>query len=72
MGKTVLPLFFSAVFHPILIILAGNNNMHESSEFENRSDSTPGCGVRCPLASEKNPHTYNWENGVATFYTPPL
>ena len=30
MGKTVSP-FFSAVFHPFLSILAGNNDMYESS-----------------------------------------
>ena len=42
MGKTVSPLFFfSAVFHPFLSILAGNNVMHESSEeFEIWLDST--------------------------------
>ena len=34
MEKTVFHIF-SAVFHPILIILAGNDDMHESSdEFE--------------------------------------
>ena len=38
MGKTQSPLF-SAVFHPFLFILAGNDDMHESSEgFEFRSD----------------------------------
>ena len=31
MAKTVLPLF-SAVFYPILFILARNDDMHESSE----------------------------------------
>ena len=31
MGKTVSPLF-SVVFHPFLFILAGNDDMHESSE----------------------------------------
>ena len=54
-GKMVLPLF-SAVFHPILFILAGNNNMHDSLvEFEIWRDSTTDCGVSCPLASEKIP-----------------
>ena len=50
--------FYSAVFHLILLILAGNDDMHESSEeFELRCDSTTDCGVSCPLASEKtNPH----------------
>ena len=33
--------FFSAVFYPILFILAGNDDMQESSEeFEIRSDPT--------------------------------
>ena len=41
--------FFSAVFHPFLFILAGNDNMHESSdEFGFRPDWTTDCGVRCP------------------------
>ena len=48
MGKTVLPLF-SAVFHPIFFILAGNNDICESlEEFEIRRDSTIDCGVSCP------------------------
>ena len=52
--------FFSAVFHPILFILAGNDDMHESSEdFEIRSGPTTIRGVFCSWASEKN--------GVATF-----
>ena len=59
--------FLSAVFHPILFILAGNDDMHESSEeFEIRHDPTTDCGVSCPLASEKFKYTYNWENGVVT------
>ena len=46
--------FFLAVFHPILFILAGNDDMHEiSREFEIWPDQTPVCGVSCPLASEK-------------------
>ena len=41
--------FFLAVFHPILFILAGNDDMHESSEgFEIRPDLTTDCGVSCP------------------------
>ena len=41
--------FFSAVFYPILFILAGNDDMHESSEeFEIRPDLTTDCGVSCP------------------------
>ena len=53
MGKKVLPLF-SADFHPILFILAGNNDIHESpEEFEIQRDSTTDCGISCPVASEK-------------------
>ena len=49
MEKTVLPLFLSCFFHPILFILAGNDDMHESSEeFETRPDLTTDCGVSCP------------------------
>ena len=41
--------FFSAVFYPIVFILAGNDDMHESSEeFEIRPDPTTDCGVSCP------------------------
>ena len=41
--------FFSAVFHPILFIFAGNDKMHESSdEFEFRPARTTDCGVSCP------------------------
>ena len=40
---------FSAVFYPILFILAGNDDMHESSEeFEIRPDPTTDCRVSCP------------------------
>ena len=40
---------FSAVFHPILFILAGNDNMHESSDkFKFWPDWTTDCGVSCP------------------------
>ena len=45
MEKTMLPLF-SAVFHPILLILAGNDDMHETSEaFEVQPESNTDCGV---------------------------
>ena len=48
MEKTVSPLF-SAVFHPFLFILAGDDDMHGSlNEFEFRPDWTTGCGVSCP------------------------
>ena len=47
MEKTVLPLFLSC-FYPILFILGGNDDMHESSEeFEFRPDPTTDCGVSC-------------------------
>ena len=53
MEKTVLPL---GCFYPILFILAGNDDMHESSEeFEIRPDLTTDCGVSCPLALKKIP-----------------
>ena len=53
--------------YPILFMLAGNDDMHESlEEFEIRPDLTTDCGVRCPLASGKIP-IYNAENGVSTF-----
>ena len=41
--------FFSAVFYPILFILAGDDDMHESpEEFEFLPDPTTDCGVSCP------------------------
>ena len=40
--------FFSAVLYPILFILAGNDDMHESSEeFVILPDPTTDCGVSC-------------------------
>ena len=54
--------FFSAVFYPILFILAGYDDMHESlEEFEIRQDQTD---FEC---LKKSPLTYNGKNGVATF-----
>ena len=48
--------FFLPVFYPILFILAGNDDMHKSSEeFKIRPDPTTDCGVSYPLASEKIP-----------------
>ena len=48
MGKRCLH-FFSAVFHPFLFIIAGNDDMHESwDEFEFQPDWTTDCGVSCP------------------------
>ena len=41
--------FFSAVFHPFLFIIAGNDDMHESlDEFVFQPDWTTDCGVSCP------------------------
>ena len=41
--------FLSAVLHPILFILADNNDMHENSdEFQIWPDPTTDCGVSCP------------------------
>ena len=41
--------YFSAVFYPILFILAGNDDMHESlEEFEIQRDQTTDWGVSCP------------------------
>ena len=40
---------FSADFHPIFFILAGNDDMHESSkDFKIQPGLTTGCGVSCP------------------------
>ena len=48
MGKVVLPLF-SDVFEPIFFIIAGNEDMHKSSqESEVRPDRITDGGVRCP------------------------
>ena len=41
--------FFSAVLYPILFILAGNDDIHESlEEFEIQQDPTTDCEVSCP------------------------
>ena len=41
--------FFSANFYPILFILAGSDDMHESfEEFEIQQDQTTDCGVSSP------------------------
>ena len=46
--KNVLPLFLG-YFYPILFILAGNDDMHESlEEFEFLPDPTTDCGVSRP------------------------
>ena len=55
MENMVLPLFLGC-FLWVIFILAGNDDMHESSEeFEIRPDLTTDCGVSCPLLSEKIP-----------------
>ena len=55
-GKSVLSLFLGCFFYPILFILAGNDDMHESQEeFEILPDPTTDCVGSCPLASEKIP-----------------
>ena len=48
MGKTVSPRFLG-FFDPFLFILAGNDDMHKSSEeLESWPDWTTNCGVSCP------------------------
>ena len=48
--------FFLGCFYPILFILTGNDDMHESlEEFEIRLDLNTDCGASCPLVSEKVP-----------------
>ena len=65
---TVLPLFLGC-FYPILFILAGNDDMHESSEeFKIRPDPTTDCGVSCPLASEKIPIDLYWGKMVLPLF----
>ena len=55
MGKTVSPIF-SVVFHPFLFILAGNDDMHKSSDkCEFWPDWTTDCAVSCPCTSGKIP-----------------
>ena len=49
MEKNGVATFSQLFFYPILFILAGNDDMHESSEeFETRPDLTTDCGVSCP------------------------
>ena len=48
MEKTVSPLFLGGFFNPILSILAGNDDMHESSdEVEFLPARTTDCGLSC-------------------------
>ena len=47
--KKVLTHFQTVFFYPILFILAGNDDMHESSEeLVIRTDPSIDCGVSCP------------------------
>ena len=56
----MLPLFLGC-FYPILFILAGNDDMHESLEgFEIPPDSTTDLGASCPSASVKIPIDLKW------------
>ena len=49
MEKTVSPLFSQSVLYPVLYLLAGNVDMHESSDkFEFRHAWTTDCGVSSP------------------------
>ena len=58
--------FFSVAFDPILLILAGNEDMHKiSDEFEFRSDRATDYWVSCPWASKKSPIDLQWENAVS-------
>ena len=55
LGKWCLHLFL-VVFDPVLLILAGNEDMHKiSDEFEFRSNRTTDYGVSCPWVSKKFP-----------------
>ena len=55
MEKKVLPLIL-AVFYLILFLLAGNDDMHESSEeLEIRPELTTACGVSSPEHVKKSP-----------------
>ena len=63
-GKWCLHLFLD-VFDPVLLILAGNEDMHKiSDEFEFRPDQTTDYGVSCPWVSKIFPIDLKWENGV--------
>ena len=69
MGKTRCLHFFSAVFHPFLFILAGNDDMHESSDvFEFRPDwTTEAAELDAPERLKNSPKAYNGRNNVSTF-----
>ena len=55
LGKWCLHLFL-VVFDTVLLILAGNEDMHKIlDEFEFRSDRTTDYGVSCPWVSKKFP-----------------
>ena len=68
--RTIGPTLVLTAFYPILFILAGNDDMHESSEeFKIGSYLTYYCGVSFPLASEKIPITYNGEKWCCHFFS---
>ena len=67
-GKNSVSTFFSAVFHPSIFILTGNDDMHESSdEFEFRPDRTKGCGVTTLEKCQKLVFAQYLENGWTEF-----
>ena len=57
----------SFIFESIILILAGNKDMHESlDEFKFRPDTTTNLRVNCPCASEKL--MYNVVNILAPLF----
>ena len=61
--------FFSAVFHPFLFIIAGNDCLHERlDEFEFQPDWTTDCGLAA-LKLLKNPHRFIMGNGCLHFFS---
>ena len=57
----------SFIFESIILILAGNEDMHESlDEFKFRPDTTTNSRVICPCASEKL--MYNVVNTLAPLF----
>ena len=69
MAKIVSPIFLGC-FYPILFILAGNDDMHESSARTSLKFGQIRL-LTVELAAlerkKKSPETYNGKNGVATF-----
>ena len=61
--NTLIPSFFTS----IILILAGNEDMHKSlDEFKFRQDTTTNSRVICPCASEKL--MYNVVNTLAPLF----